>query len=396
MKINKVWRNLLFFCFLFFLIGSSFAYAMFQGGFISWFVFYSFLPFALYAVFFFLYPLREWEVKREVNKQEFYSGERLTVKVTIKRKIPFPLFYLVVQEVLPPALGYHTAAPKQFLYPLFRRKFSWEYEIQPLRRGEHVFRSFKLRSADPFGFINKEGEKECEDTILVFPAYETLHINRRKNSLGDSVAARKLNNNVETMMVAGVREYQQGDKISLVDWKATARKQTMMTKEFEAEQTQHTTVIMDCTKGQSFSGFENVVTYTASVIHSLLKLGRKCELISISESRNCLSLAKGTTSMKNVLYFLAKVDDSAQLPFSTVVLEECQRASSANHLVMITSSVSPELSAAVEKLARTSVQLVLISSNLSESEKAAIDKLQQYGIHVKTYKNLKQDTLHVR
>ncbi len=38
---------------------------MFQGGFVSWFLFYSFLPFGLYAVVVLLYPLKKWNVTRD-------------------------------------------------------------------------------------------------------------------------------------------------------------------------------------------------------------------------------------------------------------------------------------------------------------------------------------------
>ena len=41
----------------FILLIATFVFAMFQGGFVSWFLFYTFLPFALYSFVLFFYPL---------------------------------------------------------------------------------------------------------------------------------------------------------------------------------------------------------------------------------------------------------------------------------------------------------------------------------------------------
>ena len=66
-KLNRIWKLIL----LFLLIAMVFSYAMFQGGFVSWFLFYSFLPFALYGLFVAAYPIRDWQVKRKILKYEY-------------------------------------------------------------------------------------------------------------------------------------------------------------------------------------------------------------------------------------------------------------------------------------------------------------------------------------
>ncbi len=43
---------------------------MFQGGFVSWFIFYSFIPFALYSILLSFYPLSEMKVSRTIKPLE--------------------------------------------------------------------------------------------------------------------------------------------------------------------------------------------------------------------------------------------------------------------------------------------------------------------------------------
>ncbi len=69
----------------------TFVYAMLQGGFVSWFLFYSMVPIGLYSLLFPFYALRGAEVKRITNQNDYVAGERFVSTITIKKKISFPL-----------------------------------------------------------------------------------------------------------------------------------------------------------------------------------------------------------------------------------------------------------------------------------------------------------------
>ena len=53
----------------FILLIATFMFAMFQGGFVSWFLFYTFLPFVLYSFVLFFYPLSSFDVERKLIKK---------------------------------------------------------------------------------------------------------------------------------------------------------------------------------------------------------------------------------------------------------------------------------------------------------------------------------------
>src|SRR3954471_8225294 len=100
--LKKVWKFIL----LLFLILLTFSYAMFQGGFVSWFLFYSFLPFAIYCVTISLYPLNELEVTRILPKSDYNAGEPIKVEVIVKRAKSFPLFYLLIEDHISDSLKF--------------------------------------------------------------------------------------------------------------------------------------------------------------------------------------------------------------------------------------------------------------------------------------------------
>ena len=56
----------------------------------------------------------------------------------------------------------------------------------------------------------------------------------------------------DTSLVAGVRQYQPGDRFSWIDWKATARTNEMMAKEFEIRQSSDLLIVLDRTPSGQF------------------------------------------------------------------------------------------------------------------------------------------------
>jgi len=90
-----IWGRLVF---VLFVVLSAFVYAMFQGGYVSWAIFYAIIPFTLYSIALFLYPLRTIEAERIIRTPSVENGGRLIVSLTVKRKFPFPLLYTVISE----------------------------------------------------------------------------------------------------------------------------------------------------------------------------------------------------------------------------------------------------------------------------------------------------------
>ena len=95
--VKAVWKLFV----LFALNMITFSYAMFQGGFVSWFLFYSFLPFSLYALSLALYPLADFTVERKLQKWNYHANEALSMKVTIRRNYFFSALFYLVEDCLP-------------------------------------------------------------------------------------------------------------------------------------------------------------------------------------------------------------------------------------------------------------------------------------------------------
>ncbi|MCL6574031.1 MAG: DUF58 domain-containing protein, partial [Bacillus sp. (in: Bacteria)] len=315
--ILKAWKFIL----LLLLILLTFSYAMFQGGFVSWFLFYSFLPFASYCIVLFFYPLNEFEVTRVLPKTDYNSGESLKVTVNIKRSKFFPLFYLLIDDQIDNKLKSAQQQKKThvLLFPRMKKEFSYDYHINDLPRGEHLFHSFTLKIGDPLGLFEKEKTFTAKGKIIVYPAYTTINYRPIENHFDQGLTASRERVQRDTTMAIGVRDYQPGDRFSWINWKASAKRNVIMTKEFEQRQSHDLLVVMDCVSNKHF---ESVVSFTASLLRSVLKKGAQTGLVTLSDERAAFPIRGGEQHLQQLFYHLAKIEAKCVTPFEKVIETE--------------------------------------------------------------------------
>jgi uncharacterized protein (DUF58 family) len=314
---KKVWK----FVILLFLILLTFSYAMFQGGFVSWFLFYSFLPFALYCVGLSFYSLNELEVSRQIPKDDYIAGEPLKVTVNVKRNSYFPIFYLLIEDQLDEALrnSQQNRKAKTLVLPGFKKEFSYEYMIDELPRGEHIFHSIIVRTGDLLGLVEKEKTYQSESKIIVYPAYSELLYRPFETHFDQGMTASRERVQRDTTLAIGVRDYQPGDRFSWINWKASAKRNEIMTKEFEQRQSHDVFVVMDCAPDTHFEG---VVSFTASLVRAVLKKGAQTGLLTISGERAAFPIRGGEGQIHQLFYHLARIVPNSPSSFEKVLETE--------------------------------------------------------------------------
>lgn len=303
------------------LILLTFSYAMFQGGFVSWFLFYSFLPFAFYALALSFYSLKDMKAERVFVKTEYNAGETVKIQVHFTRAKGFPLFYMVIEDGLENPLSYarQKKKAKTFIFPGFRKKIFIEYLIEEIPRGEHFFRTIRIKTGDPLGLIEKERMLPLENKILVYPAYEELIYRPLENHYDQGMTASKERVQRDTSMAIGIREYQPGDRFSWINWKATAKRNEIMTKEFEQRQSHDVYIIMDCSPDPRF---EVIVSFTASITRAILKKGAQAGLLTSGAERGAFPIRGGESQQLELYYHLAKVKDNSPVTLDRIVESE--------------------------------------------------------------------------
>ncbi|MEH7464412.1 DUF58 domain-containing protein [Bacillus thuringiensis] len=370
----------------------TFVYAMLQGGFVSWFLFYSTIPLGLYSLLLPFYALRDAEVKRVTNKKEYVAGEPFLSTITIKRKLPFPLLYLVVEDELPPHFTSckQTKANKVILFPGFKQHISFQYIIDTIPRGEHNFSSVRVKTGDLFGIMEKETTFSVPDTFLVYPQYVDIKYRQLENHFEQGALSANINLAKDSTVSVGVREYIPGDRFSWIDWKATARTNNIMTKEFEQQRSNNIMIFMDRT---STTLFESIVSFTASIVRAVLKQNSPASFVSVGKERTIFPLDNGDTQLQQIFCHLAKVQADSVFPLSQIVEMELRKIYQSITIILVTSDLTPDIQKAADCVAIKNRKLMVFvvkekAKQLSHRELNILETLQKRKIFVKVvYEN---------
>ncbi|MBE7095127.1 DUF58 domain-containing protein [Bacillus cereus] len=364
----------------------TFVYAMLQGGFVSWFLFYSAIPIGLYSLLLPFFALRNAEVKRITNQDEYVAGEPFLSTITIKRSFPFPLLYLIIEDKLPLQFTTckQTKVNKVILFPGLKRNISFQYTIDTIPRGEHAFSSVRVKTGDLFGMMEKEVTFSVPDTFLVYPQYVDITYRQMENHFEQGALSANINLVKDSTISVGVRDYKPGDRFSWIDWKATARTNNIMTKEFEQQRSHNIMIFMDRTPSPLF---ESVVTFTASIVRSVLKQNSPASFVSVGKERTFFPLDNGDNQLHQIFCHLAKVQADSVFPLSRSVEMELRKIYEPVTIILVTSDLSPDIQKAADYAAIKNRKLMVFIvkekvNQLSHRELSILETLQKRKIFV--------------
>ena len=292
-------------------LAGAFAYAQFQGGAVSWTVFYMVLPFGLYGIFLYLYPLRAVTAEREVGRREIPYGSPLRSTVRLGRRFMFPLLYVSVKEVTGNAT--QIPMPSTLFIWGFRRRREWAYETDPLKRGEHVLEGIEIEAADFFGWMRKRRFIPLRQTITVLPKLTDMREVPSEASEERGSAAASFASVKESSVATGIRDYQPGDRLSRIHWPAFARTGELHSKELEDRRAQDLLLVLD---GSPSPQFEEQVGFAASILKKSVETRAAAGFLSLGESGAAIPRVEGPDSLRAAMLHLARFapSDGGHLP----------------------------------------------------------------------------------
>ncbi|SEU05576.1 Uncharacterized conserved protein, DUF58 family, contains vWF domain [Salinibacillus kushneri] len=384
--------------------GILYAYAMFQGGFVSWFLFFSTLPIFIYMILLFFYPMSRIKLDRKIYPVISETGSTIKIELTFKRPRLLPLYYCIIEDVLPESIHFRDTKRKKYSYlanpdrlkekrnakkiifPWFKRTFSFEYQIEEVPRGQHLFNQIRVISGDFIGFIKKEKIYEVQNSLMVYPMERNLKFHKYAQSFeeGESSSYNRMVKN--TMVVSGVREYIPGDRVSWIDWKSTAKRNTMMTKEFDQEKSQDMYILFDGTKHDDYNwlAFEGSVEIGVSLIDAIREESAQLFFASLGRNRQVIPVHKDSMSKEQVKRYLATVQPEDSLPFGQMIKQEVGKLPKGYLSMVVTTELSLELYDTLiqlkQKNSRVVLFLVKASSLISAEERQRLKYLSSSGV----------------
>ncbi len=148
----------------------------------------------------------------------------------------------IAEKIARPPLLKHTL--DYFVY--IPRNDSIENKTEHIfkKRGRFIIKDFELSTRFPFGFFRHRRRLSAQEAeIIIFPKIEPIEMEilRLPFEMGNQILPKK----GAGQDLLTLREYQAQDDLRHVDWKATARANRIIVRDFAAEDERRMTVIFD-------------------------------------------------------------------------------------------------------------------------------------------------------
>lgn len=201
------------------------------------------------------------------------------------------------------------------------------------RRGAYVLRGFRVQTAFPFGLLRAYTAVPGEYPLLVLPRFSrltqmTLPLRRSDQPGGAALSSAR----EEAMEFLGDREWRDGDSIRDIDWRATARLDRLVVREFREEYFHRLALVLDtqARAGRASAAFEAAVSLCASAADFAARSGYALEMLAVGSVVHDLSGEQNLATAGRVLDILATVmpiSHAGSVPASPNIAESLGRVS---------------------------------------------------------------------
>lgn len=193
---------------------------------------------------FLLYAKQKGVKGRRFTPEKLSNGDENEIKLFLENFYPFTVSLKVIDE-LP-----HQFQKRDSLFYLdlaSREKRSITYLLRPVKRGEYKFGAVNVFAHTQIGLLSRRYRFSQNKMTPVYPSfiqmrkYELLAISNNLTEVGIK-KIRRLGHNMEFEQI---KDYVQGDDYRTINWKATARRGSLMVNNYQDEKSQQVYAIID-------------------------------------------------------------------------------------------------------------------------------------------------------
>lgn len=163
---------------------------------------------------------------------------------------------------LPASLAAEPTTSRLQAFPRVPAKL--RYRVQPQERGDCETGALYLRYRSPLGLAEKWAKASLTQTVRIYPALRTseeqqifLARSRQIELQLRQARQRGLGRDFESL-----REYREGDDLRDICWTATARRGSLITRQYQTERSQPVWIVIDCGRLMRGSVHENDSAHT--------------------------------------------------------------------------------------------------------------------------------------
>ena len=255
-----------------------------------------------------------------------------------------------------------------------------------MQRGSFRLGPTTLASGDPFGLFPVSRRAPGESFLLVYPLIvDIAHFPSPAGVLSGGEALRRRTHQI-TPNASSVREYEPGDALNRIHWASTARRNKLMSKEFELDPLAPVWIFLDAARAAHYAlpytheseipanylgkkqekyslpptTEEYAVSAAASIARYYIQRKRAVGLACKGDALYTLAAETGGRQLGKILEALALLRAEGDLSLLALILAQARHLPRGSTVVVITPSVRQEVAVAMDHLVRRSLRPVAI------------------------------------
>jgi uncharacterized protein (DUF58 family) len=235
--------------------------------------------------------------------EEIYAGAPALFGAVLANRKRWLTSYSIALELLTPR------GPTRFIYlPRLEagrdRLLTWE-EILPAR-GRQRLAGVRLTTRFPFGLFLKASRVMLDREVLVFPAVRPISPESLLRLVGAGTSTVRRRGRGHDLY--NLRAYRAGDDPRLIHWRSSAKVESLLVREMEAETTEDTRVVLSGRGERNAARLEAALSEAASIASYLARAGAGVELTGAGLF---VPLGRGVGQARRILAELALYDPRA-------------------------------------------------------------------------------------
>lgn len=219
-----------------------------------------------------------------------------------------------------------------------------DYQLCPDQRGDASFGEAFIRLRSRFGLWERTFRIGPQQNVKVFPDFSkllgnTLTATDRRSPTAGNLRKRRRGEGTDFRQL---RDYRQGDSQRSIDWKATARYQKPITREYQEERDQQVIFLLDTgrrmlSKDGNTSHFDHALNAILTLSFIAQKQGDAVGLMTFGREQRWLAPHKGRVGLDRILAGIYDLQADETAPdFSLAASGLMRRLNKRAFIVLIT------------------------------------------------------------
>ncbi|HZU74867.1 MAG TPA: DUF58 domain-containing protein [Acidimicrobiales bacterium] len=322
------------------------------------------------------------EGRRSESRPRLAEGETVAMSVELSAARRVSTF--ILEERVPDALGDAVQVPVATAES--GDGVSFAYKLTCRRRGAYRLGPLVVRWGDPFGLTRREAVLVEPVELLVHPSVEQVEDRPLTRMFEDPPIRPPVSRPwPQGLEFYGMRQYNPGDDIRRIVWRAYARTGQLLVREAEQGITDRVTILLDQdaanhTAGEVSASFEAGVKAAASVGVRHLRDGFSVTL----EGSEAAILPPLRTAKARIEYLdaLARIERVRNAPLHVAIQRVANSVARNQHLVLITPRLDAKAAGALDQLLGRGLSVLVAALLYGEESVDTLGRASALGCQV--------------